>query len=192
MTRASLVCSLIAFSTFSVHWIWSNTKIVCCGHPNTHSCFGVFSKSIVPSTIVCLRLFLIYVSTSSNQTSIGLTSRTSDVTNYLFWGPFLEVSCISSFLVTMIQGSTWLSNAMYSFIEEIIPLTLSVSFSKSNFVMPSKHLLRCSCTLTGSLVYDNICNRSSFDKKKNRGNLSYFECKYSFKLLVTLSIVSLH
>jgi hypothetical protein len=85
------------------------------------------------------KLLLICSSTSRSQTSIGLTSLTSEVT-YVFF-PFYCLTA-SSFFVTIYQGSTSLSNLINSFIDENIPQTLSVFYSKSSLVMPSKHLLR--------------------------------------------------
>ena len=57
-------------------------------------------------------------------------------------------------------------NGTSSFSLLTIPTTSWFSVNLS-LAIPSKHFLRCGCTLSGSLVSDNISNSSSLDKKKN-------------------------
>lgn len=68
-----------------------------------------------------------------------------------------------------------------SFSDERIPI-ISELLLKINSLMPSKHFFICGYTKSGSRVSAKIVNKSSFERKKNRGNSNLLDSKCYSKL----------
>ena len=131
---------LIASSAFTVHRIIFTPNTVCAGHFLTQSTLTDSS-----STAVLVIFFKLSIITPSIYNSHFSTL------------PFFSPSFTSTFL----------EKATFYFYIDTIPDTIPLFIY--NCPIPSKHLLMCFWTVSGSLVWAKISNNSSSDKKKNLG-----------------------
>ena len=83
------------------------------------------------------------------------------------WASHLSTKPRASAGVIFLENSTTSCSADSMAVITVSPL-------KESWDMPSKHFLRCGCTLSGSFVSERISRSSSLERKKNLKYRSYY------------------